>query len=195
MNQKISLRTAATAAMVAAASLSMMACTATKPDTQAAPRADSTSLDTRVNAALERLYQTAPGSRDQVRRAKGVLVFPSVIGGSFVVGVEHGRGVLRVQGRNQGQYSTTAASVGWQAGGQSRAVIYVFNTQEALDKFLASDGWSAGVDATVAVGRVGASGSVDTNTAETPVTGYVLNNLGLEAGISLQGSKITRIRD
>lgn len=74
-------------------------------------------------------------------------------------------------------------------------MIYVFNTQDALNKFLASDGWSAGVDATVAVGRVGANGSVDTNTAETPVTGYVLNNMGLEAGVSLQGSKITRIRD
>jgi lipid-binding SYLF domain-containing protein len=137
-------------------------------DTASAPRADSTTVNTRANAALERLYQTAPGSKEMVQRAKGVLIFPSVIGGSFVVGVEHGRGVLRVGGHNRGFYSTTAASIGWQAGGQSKAVIYVFNTQEALDKFLKSDGWSVGADATVAAGKIGANGSVDTTTAQAP---------------------------
>src|SRR2546427_420905 len=76
---------------------------------------------------------------------------------------------------------------------QSKAVIYVFNTQEALDKFLASDGWSVGADATVAAGKVGANGSVDTTTAQGPVTSYVLTNAGLEAGVSLQGSKITKV--
>ena len=89
--------------------------------------------------------------------------------------------------------ATTAASVGWQAGGQSKAVIYLFNTQEALNKFLASDGWSAGADANVALGTIGANGSVDTKTASAPVSGYVLNNAGLEAGVSLSGSKITKV--
>ena len=181
------------AAALAAGALTMTACTTTKPDTASAPRSDSTTVNTRANAALERLYQTAPGSKEMVQRAKGVLIFPSVIGGSFVVGVEHGRGVLRVGGSNRGFYSTTAASIGWQAGGQSKAVIYVFNTQEALDKFLKSDGWSVGADATVAAGRIGANGSVDTTTAQAPVTSYVLTNAGLEAGVSLQGTKITKV--
>ena len=123
----------------------------------------------------------------------GLIQFPSVIGGSFVVGVEHGRGVLRVGGHNRGNYSTTGASIGWQAGGQSKAVIYVFNTQEALDKFLKSDGWSVGADATVAAGKIGANGGVDTTTVDAPVTSYVLTNVGLEAGVSLQGTKITKI--
>ena len=110
-----------------------------------------------------------------------------------MVGVEHGRGVLRVGGHNRGNYSTTGASIGWQAGGQSKAVIYVFNTQEALDKFLKSDGWSVGADATVAAGKIGANGSVDTTTVDAPVTSYVLTNAGLEAGVSLQGTKITKV--
>ena len=191
--RQISLRSVAMAAALAASALTMTACTTTKPDTASAPRSDSTTVNTRANAALERLYQTAPGSKEMVQRAKGVLIFPSVIGGSFVVGVEHGRGVLRVGGSNRGFYSTTAASIGWQAGGQSKAVIYVFNTQEALDKFLKSDGWSVGADATVAAGRIGANGSVDTTTAQAPVTSYVLTNAGLEAGVSLQGTKITKV--
>ena len=191
--RQISLRSVAMAAALAAGALTMTACTTTKPETASAPRSDSTTVNTRANAALERLYQTAPGSKEMVQRAKGVLIFPSVIGGSFVVGVEHGRGVLRVGGQNRGFYSTTAASIGWQAGGQSKAVIYVFNTQEALDKFLKSDGWSVGADATVAAGRIGANGSVDTTTAQAPVTSYVLTNAGLEAGVSLQGTKITKV--
>lgn len=191
--RQISLRSVAMAAALAAGALTMTACTTTKPETASAPRSDSTTVNTRANAALERLYQTAPGSKEMVQRAKGVLIFPSVIGGSFVVGVEHGRGVLRVGGHNRGFYSTTAASIGWQAGGQSKAVIYVFNTQEALDKFLKSDGWSVGADATVAAGKIGANGSVDTTTAQAPVTSYVLTNAGLEAGVSLQGTKITKV--
>ena len=191
--RQISLRSLALTAAVVAGAVSMTACTTTKPETSSAPRADATTVNTRANAALERLYQTAPGSKQIVQNAKGVLIFPSVIGGSFVVGVEHGRGVLRVGGHNRGNYSTTGASIGWQAGGQSKAVIYVFNTQEALDKFLKSDGWSVGADATVAAGKIGANGGVDTTTVDAPVTSYVLTNVGLEAGVSLQGTKITKI--
>lgn len=187
------MRSVVIATAVAAGSLSMVACTATKPETTSAQRADSTTLRTRVNSTLDRLYQTAPGSKEMVQRAKGVLVFPSVIGGSFVLGVEHGRGELLVGGRVRGEYTTTAASVGWQAGGQSKAVIYVFNTQEALDKFLNSNGWAVGADATVAAGKIGANGSVDSNTIDAPVSSYVLTNAGLEAGVSLGGSKITRV--
>ena len=171
----------------------MVACTTTKPGTESAPRMDSTTLNTRADAALERLYSTAPGSKELVARAKGVLVFPAVVGGSFVVGVEHGKGVLRVANKAHAYYSTTAASVGWQAGGQSRAVIYVFNTQEALNHFQNSSGWSVGGDASVAVGKVGANGSIDTTSAQAPVTSFVLTNVGLEAGVSVQGAKITKI--
>ena len=188
-----SLRSVTVAAAVAVGAIALSACTTTNSDVKSAPRSDSTQLDTRATAALERLYQTAPGTKELVARSKGVLIFPSVIGGSFVVGVQHGDGVLRVNGRDHSFYSTTAASIGWQAGGASKAVIYVFNTQDALDKFLKSDGWSVGADATVAAGKVGANGSIDTTTANSPVSSYVLNNVGLEAGVSLQGAKITRM--
>ena len=191
--RQISLRSVAVAVAVTAGAMAMTACTTTKPETSSAPRADATTINTRANAALERLYQTAPGSKEMVQRAKGVLIFPSVIGGSFVVGVEHGRGVLRVAGNNRGYYSTTGASIGWQAGGQSKAVIYVFNTEDALKKFKASEGWSVGADAQVTVGKVGANSTIDTTTAQQPVVSYVLTNVGLEAGVSLNGSKISRI--
>lgn len=134
-----------------------------------------------------------PGTRELVAKSRGVLVCPAVIGGSFVIGAEHGKCVLRANGTTRGYYSTTAASIGWQAGGASKAVIYVFSSQDAYNKFLNSDGWSVGADANVAVGKAGANGGIDTTTANAPVSSYVLNNTGLEAGVSVNGSKISKI--
>lgn len=181
------------AAAIAVGSFTLAACTTTPEGVARAPSSDSTTLDQRADAALTRLYQAVPGSQELVARAPGVLIFPTVIGGSFVVGAERGRGVLRVGNQHHGYYTTTAASIGWQAGGQSKAVIYVFNTRDALDKFLASDGFSVGADASVTAGRVGASGNIDTTTATAPVTSFVLTNVGLEAGVSLEGTQITRV--
>lgn len=150
-------------------------------------------LEAQSTAALNRLYSAMPGTREVVAKSRGVLVCPAVIGGSFVIGAEHGKCVLRSGGTTRGYYSTTAASIGWQAGGQSKAVIYVFSSQDAYNKFLSSDGWSVGADANVAVGKAGANGGVDTTTANAPVSSYVLNNTGLEAGVSVNGSKISKI--
>ena len=127
-------------------------------------------------------------------KARGVLVFPAVVDASLGVGAGYGRGALRVNGRTQAYYSTTAASLGLQAGAQSKAVVHLFNTQQALDKFRNSNGWVAGADATVAFATIGANGSVDTNTIQKPVVGFVLTNVGLEAGASVQGAKVSEIQ-
>ncbi|MDO5652929.1 MAG: YSC84-related protein [Brachymonas sp.] len=194
-NLRTHLRSVAVAATVALGGFAITACTTTPPHAaQPAVVVNRTSVDSQVDATLARLYTAVPGSRDMVQRAAGVLVFPAVVGGSFIVGAEHGQGALRVGGRSVDYYSTTSGSIGFQAGAQSKAVIYVFNSADALKKFRASEGWNAGVDGTVAIGTVGANGMVDTQTAQQPVTSFVLTNAGLEAGVSVQGSKITRIK-
>ncbi len=191
--KKPTLRSLMVATVVGIAGLGMVGCTTTTESAQGSPRSERMSLDAQVQATLSRLYEAAPGSRELVARSSGVLVFPAVIGGSFVIGVEHGEGELLIGNKVHSRYTTSGASIGWQAGGQSKAVIYVFSTKEALDKFVNGNGWSGGVDATVAAGHLGANGSIDTQTAQAPVTSYVLTNTGLEAGVSLQGSKITRV--
>ena len=109
------------------------------------------------------------------------------------MGAEYGRGALRVAGRTESYYSTTLGSLEFQAGAQSKAVIYVVNTKDALDKFRSSSGWTAGADATVALATLGATGNIGTNTIQQPAIGFVLTNVGLEAGVSLQGAKISRV--
>ena len=186
---------AMTGAVLASSGLSLAGCTTTAPssgtpDANAGRRA---TIDADVDATLTRLYNTVHGSRELVSKARGVLVFPSVISAGFWVGGQYGQGALRIGEQTSGYYSVAAASFGLQIGAQSKAIIMLFMTQEALDKFTHSQGWAAGVDATVAVIRVGANGNVDTSTATGPVEAFVLTNAGLMAGVSLEGSKISRL--
>ncbi|SFA85419.1 Lipid-binding SYLF domain-containing protein [Collimonas sp. OK607] len=178
---------------VAMACLTFAGCTTTAPGRDASSQTSRNDVNAGVDATLSKLYQTAPASRELVARAKGVLVFPAVLQASFVVGAEYGKGALRVGGRTEGYYSTTAGSIGFQAGAQSKAIILLFMTQDALDKFRNSNGWTVGADATVALANIGANGSIDTNTAQQPIVGFVTTNGGLIAGVSLQGAKIAKI--
>ncbi|MFJ5383851.1 YSC84-related protein, partial [Cupriavidus sp. CER94] len=102
-------------------------------------------------------------------------------------------GSLRVNNAPVGYYRTTTASFGLQAGAQSKALILMFMTDDALQAFQASKGWTAGVDGSVALATIGANGQVDTNTTRAPIVGFVLTNAGLMANLSLEGTKISKL--
>jgi len=185
-------------AVLALGGLALSGCTANRNagTEQAAGAADlRRSIDADVDSTLQRLYATVGGSRELVAKASGVLVFPSVLQAGFVVGAQYGKGSLRVGGHTVGYYSTTSGSLGLQAGAQSKALIFLFMTQDALAKFRNSDGWSAGADASVALVRMGANGAIDTTTASKPVQAFVLTNAGLMADASLQGTKVSRLNE
>ncbi len=150
-------------------------------------------IDAGVDGALSRLYGTVKGSRELLSKARAVLVFPDVIGAGFGVGGQYGKGALRAGGRTVGYFSTTAGSLGFQVGAQSRAVFYAFMTQGAYERFRQSSGWAAGADGTVALVKMGANGTIDTTTAVNPIEAIVLTNAGLMAGVSLEGSKVSRL--
>ena len=187
------LRTTAIAATLVAASLAFAGCTTSRPHQEATPAAQRASINSGVESTLSRLYETAPQSRDLVKRARGVLVFPDVLKGGFIVGAEYGRGALISGGKTQGYYSAGGGSIGFQAGAQSKAVVVLFMTDESLRRFQQSNGWTVGADATVAVANIGANGSIDSNTVRQPVVGFVMNNAGLMAGVSIDGAKITTL--
>lgn len=50
------------------------------------------------------------------RKARGVLIFPSVIDTGFVSGGQYGEGLLRVDGHTVDHASTVSGSLGWQIG-------------------------------------------------------------------------------
>ncbi|MDQ3058956.1 MAG: YSC84-related protein [Pseudomonadota bacterium] len=179
------------ATLLGAGALLLSGCTTTPGAGTAGKRQE---IDAGVTAALDRLSSTVPGSRELVNKARGVLVFPSVLAAGFGLGGEYGEGALRVGGRTVDYYSTASASFGLQIGAQSKTVIFLFMTQEALDKFRRSEGWTAGVDASVAVIKAGVNGDVDLNTVTQPVNVFVMTNKGLMANLTIEGTKVTRLK-
>ena len=186
-------------ALVAAAALAGCSTTAsvTKPAEGGGPSTAESrhAVDSSYQETLDRLYASNPGSRELVAKARGVLVFPRVISAGLVVGGAYGEGQLREHGHVEGYYRTTTGSVGWQIGAQSRALVFLFLTEDALQRFKASHGWSGGVDASVAVLTAGANGAIDANAAQAPTVAFVLTNAGIMAGATLEGTKVTRIDD
>ncbi|WP_338859773.1 BPSL1445 family SYLF domain-containing lipoprotein [Mycetohabitans rhizoxinica] len=186
-----------TSALLASGGLALTGCTTTtqtSASTAAGNASKRQSINTSVNETLARLYTTANGSRELVAKSRGVLVFPSVVSAAFIVGGQYGEGALRIGGETAGYYSTATGSFGLQAGAQSKALIFLFMTQDSLDKFRNSEGWAVGADATVAVLKVGVNGNIDTTTATAPVQAFVLTNAGLMAGVSLAGTKVTKLK-
>lgn len=183
-----------TAGVLAAAGLTVTGCTTTSPSANADPAKRRHEIDTNVDSALTRLYTAAPGSRDLVKKAQGVLVFPSVIAAGLWLGGQYGEGALR-SGNNasNGYYSTASASIGLQIGAQSKAIFFLFMTPEALNKFRSSKGWAVGADASVAMLKIGANGNIDTSSVTASVLGFVLTNSGLMANLTLEGTKVTRL--
>ncbi|NTZ84847.1 hypothetical protein FCJ61_18030 [Burkholderia metallica] len=193
--QKRNLVLKAAAALIVG-SLALTGCTTTpdKPDNAATNASKRQSIDASVDATLSRMYSTVKGSRELVAKSRGVLVFPEVLQAGFIVGGQSGNGALRVGGSTVGYYNTSSLSVGLQAGAQSKAIVFLFMTQQALDEFRGSDGWAAGAGASVALVKMGANGAVDSNTATAPIQVVVLTNAGLMGDVSINGTKVSKLK-
>ena len=150
-------------------------------------------IDASVDNALTQLHAASPDARELAGRAQGVLVFPGVVTAGFVVGGSYGQGAMRKHGATAGYYSVGAGSVGLLAGAQSKAMYLLFMTQEALQNFESSPGWTAGADASVALAKMGADARISTETAKAPIIGFVRTNAGFMANLSLDGTKFNNI--
>ncbi len=147
-----------------------------------------------ADATQKRFVKEVVGGQAFLDGAAAVLIFPQVLKAGFGIGGEYGEGVLRQGGKNMGYYSTAAASIGFQAGAQSKSVVVVFMTQEALHDFRSKKGWKAGVDGSVAVIKWGVGEDINTLDIKDPVVGFVFSNKGLMFNLTLEGSKFTEIK-
>src|SRR5881275_2293736 len=85
--------------------------------TAAQAQKDSEKLDKKVDEGMTKLMASSDAAKALSKTAKGILLFPSVKKAGFIIGGQSGEGALRVAGKTQGYYRTTAASFGLQAGG------------------------------------------------------------------------------
>lgn len=155
--------------------------------------ASAKAIDSRADAVLKQLNGQFPGAKGVIEKAKGILVFPDVFKAGFGLGGEYGNGVLRIHGRSVAYYDIVGVSFGFQLGAQRRAVVLAFLDQGALDDFRHSNGWKVGVDGSVVLAKAGADASVDSDTMNAPIVGFVFGTEGLMYNLTLEGSKINRL--
>ena len=145
--------------------------------------------------SLEELYAAYPWAKALKDKAEGVLIFPNIIKGGFIIGGQYGDGALFRSGRASAYYRSLAASYGLQAGAQRFGYALFFMTQEDLNHIYLTDGWEIGVgpslvivDDDIALAKV-----LSTTTTKKGVYAFIFGQKGLMAGLGIQGTKITRI--
>lgn len=151
-------------------------------------------IDANVAKTLTQFNALNPANKSLANKAAGMLVFPRVTKAGIGVAGEHGEGVLQVNGKTVNYYSIGAASVGLTLGLGTHHEIIMFMTKESLDKFTRSDGWSIGADAGITVVEAGTTGDYDSKTEQKPILGFIFGEKGLIGDLSLEGSKISKLK-
>jgi lipid-binding SYLF domain-containing protein len=137
--------------------------------------------------------------RSWLKRARGVLIIPSLLKAGFLIGGEGGRGVLL--GRDEkgawsqpAFYSIGSGSFGLQIGFKDSQVMFVIMTESALKAMIDSK-FKLGADASVAAGPtgVGVGGSTSTNVG-ADIYSFALNR-GAFLGASFEGTIVVEEKE
>ena len=103
------------------------------------------------DATLEKLYEVHPSARRAIQNAAGYAVFKNTGVKIFVLGSGMGKGIAVNQVTGEETFMKMAeAQVGLGLGVKEFNVIFVFATEDALDKFI-NTGWEFGGQATAAI--------------------------------------------
>jgi len=158
-----------------------------------AKAASAAEIERDAKKALEDLYAKSPSAKTLGEKAIGILVFPGIVKGGFIVGGQYGEGALIKDGTTVAYYNSVAASYGLQAGLQKFGYALFFMTEPALKWLDKSDGWEIGVGPSIVVVDVGAAASITSTTAQSDIYAFFFDQKGLMAGLGLQGTKITKL--
>jgi lipid-binding SYLF domain-containing protein len=175
----------------AALTIALAAITSMSPHQAIA--ADKVEINRDVDAALVKLYSGSTEAKLLAEKAAGILVFPSIVKGGFIVGGMYGEGALRVKGKTAGYYNAVAASYGLQAGVQTFGYAVMFMNEAKLKYLDESDGWEIGGAPSLVVVDKGVAGSLSTTSARDDIYVFFFDQSGLMAGLGLQGTKISKI--
>lgn len=144
--------------------------------------------------ALQQLYDTNPAAAAIAKQARAVLIFPKIVKAGLVIGGAYGEGELKRHSRVVGYYSTGTASWGLQAGAQAYGYAVFLMTKKAEDYVHNTKGWEIGVGPTVVVVDAGVARNLSTSTLKDDAYAFIFDQKGLMAGVSIEGSKVTRIK-
>jgi len=150
-------------------------------------------LNVASNAALERLYQTNPVAKTLAEHSRAILIFPTIVKAGLVFGGAFGEGELKQGSTVDGYYNSVTGSWGFQAGVQSYGYVVFLMNRKAIDYIHESHGWEIGVGPTVVVVNEGMAKNLSTSTLKDDAYAIIFDQQGLMAGVSIEGTKISRI--
>jgi lipid-binding SYLF domain-containing protein len=186
-----SIRTIAFAAGLAAAGAAPLS-VATFDTAYAAATPDELNRDS--EHALQMIERTNPAAAAIASRARAVLVFPSIVKAGFVFGGAYGEGELRQGSRIDGYYNSVTGSWGFQAGAQSYGYVVFLMNDRAVNYIHRTHGWEIGVGPTLVVVDQGVARNLSTSTLKDDAYAFIFDQQGLMGGVSIEGTKISRIR-
>ncbi|RLS28787.1 MAG: ligand-binding protein SH3 [Planctomycetota bacterium] len=128
--------------------------------------------------------------------AEGIAIFPNMIKGGFILGVNYGKGVLHVRNPDRTwsppvMVTMGGGSIGFQAGVQAADIVLVFATPRSLQGIMNGQKVTLGADASIAAGPVGRSANAATDPRLGAEIYSYARSRGLFLGVSLGGSDIS----
>ena len=132
--------------------------------------------------------------RSLVNKARGVLIYPQVLRGAFIIGGSGGSGVLLVRDLSSGKwggpafYTIGEVSFGLQAGGDLAEIVLVALTDRGVSALLSTSA-KLGADASIALGPIGAGLAGATQNLSADIVSYSRNR-GLYGGLSVEGAVV-----
>lgn len=158
-----------------------------------ASAATAEDLDKDSRQALQTLYQTSSVAETLSRSAKAVLVFPNIIKAGLVFGGSYGEGVLMKGSQVVDYYNSVTGSWGLQIGAQSYGYAVFLMTDDAVSYVEKTQGWEIGVGPTVVVVDEGVAKNLSTSSLKDDAYAFIFGQQGLMAGVSIEGTKISKI--
>ena len=143
--------------------------------------------------ALQTLYETSTVAETLSGTAKAVLVFPNVVKAGLVFGGSYGEGVLMKGPEVVDYYNSVTGSWGLQIGAQSYGYAVFLMTDDAVRYIEETKGWEIGVGPTIVLVDEGLAKNLSTSSLKDDAYAFIFSQQGLMAGVSIEGTKISRI--
>jgi lipid-binding SYLF domain-containing protein len=134
----------------------------------------------------------AANARDLLRRARGVMIIPTLVKGGFFFGGQGGTGVLLSRDPRTGSwsypafYAMGAGSFGLQIGLEVSRIMLIIMNEKALNAVMQSE-FKIGGEAGIAVVTLGGGAEASTTAAGGADIYALAESQGLFGGVAIQG--------
>ena len=144
----------------------------------------------KADATLQRLYKAKPSAQAAVQKAAGYAVFNSGGAKILIAGGGRGKGIAVDKSTQKVTYmKMREIQAGLGMGVKKFSTIFIFETKEALERFINS-GWEFGGQSTAAAKSGDGGGSLQGAASVSPgVWMYQLTDKGLALDLTGKGTK------